>query len=105
VEVNYFRNQLAPNPAQIRFWLQELRTPGLLCEVARKHADVARLTVGERPLIAEALANDPAALEKSLAAEERTEREADRAYWLPLRSEIERLRRLRRGSSTEANDP
>ena len=27
VEAHYFQNSAKPNPAQVRFWLQELRTP------------------------------------------------------------------------------
>ena len=30
VEAHYFQNNTKPNSAQIRFWLQELRTPQLL---------------------------------------------------------------------------
>jgi hypothetical protein len=63
VEVNYFQNQNAPNPEQVRFWLSELRTPGLLCEVARKNVNVAQAMAGARPLIGHALANDLLVLE------------------------------------------
>jgi hypothetical protein len=37
VEAHYFQNNAAPNPAQIQFWLQEMRTPQLLIEVCREH--------------------------------------------------------------------
>ena len=36
VEAHYFQNRAKPNPAQIRFWLQELRTPEILLELARR---------------------------------------------------------------------
>ena len=40
-----------------------------------------------------ALTGNEAELETALDAEERTERMADRAYWLPLKQELEQMRR------------
>src|SRR5262249_25397948 len=37
VEAHYFQNSDRPNQAQILFWLEELRTPDLLKEVAQSH--------------------------------------------------------------------
>ena len=73
---------------QVEFWLAELRSPEFLSEVveqfpapaARSHrlAVIAARADGD---IAEALANEQA-----------TEMAADRAYWEPLRRELEVLR-------------
>lgn len=105
VDVHYFHHRHTPNEEQVRFWLMELRSTECLCEVVRNHASAARSLVSRRPLIAEALADEPQNLERLLAGEEQREREADRAYWVPLRAELERLRHAARGSSHPASQP
>jgi len=92
VEAHYFQNHTKPNPAQIRFWLQELRTPPLLVEVARRHTVLCRRLVSTRPLLAQAALGKLKELERALMAEEFAERERDQRYWLPLRAELEKLR-------------
>ena len=84
VEAHYFQNSAAPNPAQIRFWLRELRTSQLLAEVAQRHTLLCRRLISTSPLLTQA------ALGK--LDEESAEREIDRQYWLPLRAELEQLR-------------
>ena len=82
-----------PAPAQARLWLREGRTPELLIELARQFPDEARaLATGSRPLLKAALLGDEAGLEAALAEEERAERAVDRAYWIPLKKELERMR-------------
>jgi hypothetical protein len=49
-------------------------------------------TVSSRPWLADALEKGPDAVESALREEERRIREEDRAYWRPLREELERLR-------------
>jgi hypothetical protein len=51
--------------------------------------------VRRRSLLQYAMRGDPVALEAALREEEDREREADRRYWQPLRTELERLRRRR----------
>jgi hypothetical protein len=92
VEAHYFQNNAKPNPTQIRFWLQELRTPELILELTKRHPAISRRLVSTRPLLACALPGQRAELERALGAEESAEREMDRRYWLPLRAELERLR-------------
>lgn len=96
VEAHYFQNHKRPTPAQVRFWLIELRTPQLLSEVAKRHASVCRRLLPERPLLALATSGELKALEQALLAEESAERERDRKFWLPLRMELERLRHPRK---------
>ena len=91
VEAHYFQHRKNPNPAQVKFWFQELRTPELLLEVARANAVLCRRLVASRPLLARAT-TDAAALERALTAEETAERARDKIYWLPLRRELEKLR-------------
>jgi hypothetical protein len=66
VDVNYLSHRDEPTPERILFWLRELRSPELLVEAARAHADVLEKVVGERPLLklatSDNLSND--ALEK-----------------------------------------
>ena len=95
VECHYFDHQTKANHLQIRFWLKELRTPQLLIETARLHLRECHSLATRRPLLALAAAGDEAQLAQSLAAEEFDEREADRKYWAPLRTALEKLRHAR----------
>jgi hypothetical protein len=92
VEAHYFQNCANSNPAQIRFWLLELRTPEILLELARRHPATCRRLIPVRPLLVHAASGQPAALEQALATEEIAERAQDRQYWLPLKAELEKLR-------------
>lgn len=96
VDTNFFENRNSPTPEQIRFWLLELRTAQWLCSAAQTHAAQAGPLQSVRPLLAQAVAGDEGAVDAELLLEEQCERSADRAYWMPLRAELERLRRIRR---------
>ncbi len=93
VEANYFANQADPSPEQLVFWFQELRTPELLRDLAQTHPAIAKDAVPSRALIQHAISDDVPALTASLEDEERLERLNDKAYWQPLKQELERLRR------------
>lgn len=93
VEANYFANRLNPTPQQLLFWFRELRTPELLFEVANSHPALAREVQISRSAIQCALANDLPGLTAALQTEETHERALDQAYWLPLKKELELLRR------------
>jgi hypothetical protein len=95
VEAHYFDHRGKPSPAQVNFWLRELRTPEILIEVAQAFSSRARRAARGRPLLAHALTRDVGQLEGVLEAEERAERDADRSYWKPLKAELESLRRQR----------
>lgn len=95
VEAHYFQNNTKPNPAQVRFWLEELRTAQLLVEVAQHHPLLCRRLISQRPLLAHAATQQIQQLEQALVAEESAERERDKQYWLPLRAELEKLRHAR----------
>lgn len=92
VEAHYFQHRTKANPAQIRFWLLELRSPEIILELAPRHSAVCRRLVSMRPLLAHAAAGELKKLETALLAEETTQRERDRQYWLPLKAELEKLR-------------
>ena len=93
VEANYFANLADPSPEQLNFWFKEFRTPELLRDLAQAHPALAKDAVATRALIQCAVSDDVPALTLSLEDEERQERLEDRAYWQPLKQELERLRR------------
>jgi hypothetical protein len=95
VEGHYFQHRDHPTPAQLSFWLRELRTAELLIELARLHPALCRRLVPRRPLLAVAATGELEDLEKSLRDEQVAEQERDRFYWTPLRSELEKLRHAR----------
>lgn len=95
VEQSYFEHSPNATPELLGFWLRELRTAGLLAEVAAAHSDAARALAASRPAVAATLSGDPAAIQDSLDAEERDERRKDREYWEPLKAELEELRKRR----------
>ncbi|HEX7577807.1 MAG TPA: hypothetical protein VF430_07215 [Verrucomicrobiae bacterium] len=95
VEAHYFSHHARPRAAQIKFWLMELRTPQLLLEVAQAHSGLARRLASKRPLIKHAISARLAPLERALLAEEAGLRTKDKAYWLPLLKELEKLRRAK----------
>ena len=98
VEADHARHAEATE-ARIDFWLRESRTPAMLVTLADSWPAAAESRVPARPLLAHALAGDVAAVAAGLRVEEDAEREADRAYWAPLRRELEQMRfdRLGRG--------
>ena len=93
VEANYFANQADPSPEQLAFWFQELRTPELLRDLALANPAHAKDAAVTRALILYAISDDVPALTVMLEDEERQERLEDKAYWQPLKQELERLRR------------
>lgn len=96
VEVSYDSGFASPTPEQIDFWLRELRTPELLIESARRFPDESRQVATLREALRAAFEGDLDAVREALAAEEARERELDRAYWDPLKAELESLRHQRR---------
>jgi hypothetical protein len=95
VEANFFKARERPKPKQLRFWFLELRTPELLIELAAAHPELCRKLARQRSLLKLAASGEENDLIEALSEEERLEREADREYWMPLKSELEQLRRTR----------
>jgi hypothetical protein len=98
VEAHYSSNHAAPSDEQIDFWLRECRTPDLLIDLALKYQAEAEAAATQRPSVAAALRADRDQVLALLGDEERREHEADRAYWEPLKRELEEIRRQRRNS-------
>ncbi len=97
VEANYYAHHDNPSGDQLSFWLLEARTSGILLNLASDYPSLTESLLARRPLLAAARQNDVALVESLLAEEEQVERQRDREYWKPLRLELERLRRERRG--------
>ena len=95
IEAHYEENRDRPNPERIAFWLQEARTPELLVELVRAFPEAASERAPWRPLLGEAMRGNVEALRSALRDEEERIRTEDRAYWDPLRKELEQLRHAR----------
>jgi hypothetical protein len=96
IEANYAQHHAKPTDEQIAFWLQESRTPDMLIELAARFPEAAQVARRRRPLLDDAIRSKRQALQHALAEERETEREVDRHYWQPLKSELEKLRHDRR---------
>jgi hypothetical protein len=93
VEAHWFQNRSAATPERIDFWLRECRTPEILLELATLFIQEAMELQSVRPLLTTAVQQDATGLEQALEQERQMEMAADKAYWAPLRQELERLRR------------
>jgi hypothetical protein len=102
VAIHYRENGGTPQPEWIEFWLREARAPELLVELARRFPLEAGALTAARPLLHQAMAGDLHALRPALDAEVRAEQEIDRAYWEPLKRELESFRRA---EARERRDP
>ena len=92
VEAHYFNNARKPDAAKLDFWLGEMRTPEILVDLVKKYPKQASGAVKRRPLLRYAMRGDKLGLEAALKDEEESERSADRAYWAPLKKDLERMR-------------
>ena len=99
VAIHYRENGAAPGQDWIEFWLREARTPELLTELVRRFSDQATAQAERRPLLGLARSNNLDRLREALDAEVRAEQARDRAYWAPLRKELETFRRAERQES------
>ncbi len=92
VDAHYARHRQSPDAEQVSFWLRQSYSASLLIEVAGRFPNEAAAALSDRPLVALAIAKDAEGLAAALEQEEKAEREADRAYWRPLKAELEQLR-------------
>lgn len=103
VEAHWFQNRSKATAARIDFWLRECRSPEILLELATLYPAEAAVAEAARPALTAALAKDIDGLEKALEQERHIEVAADRAYWAPLREELELLRR--RAAQQQSGEP
>jgi hypothetical protein len=95
IEADYFRHRDQARPAQVRFWLRELRTPELLIEAAQRWPTAWTSLTRRRPLLGSARPGQELRLAEALAREERRERRADSRHWAPIKAELAALRLAR----------
>lgn len=93
LEAHYLQHRDSARPEQVGFWLRELRTPEFLVEAVQRWPGPAAELAAQRPLLGLAGRGNLAEVEHALLEEEWAERERDRAYWQPLKAELEQLRR------------
>lgn len=74
------------------WWLLEARDPHTLARLCGIYPKLARRLAAKRPLLKRAISGYDGETRKMLLAEERRERKNDRAYWDPLKKELETLR-------------
>jgi hypothetical protein len=96
VESHYRSLGKEPTPERIKFWLLEARTPERLLNLVRQFPGDAQALTDERPLLHLAMEGQAEHLREALDAEVRGEQTKDRAYWAPLKSELEGFRRAER---------
>ena len=92
LEADYFAHSASPRRRQVRFWLREARSPEILRELAGRYPRQFQQEMRRRNLPGSGQGSLPA-WEKALRREEDGERARDRAYWQPLRRELEEMRR------------
>ncbi len=98
VENHFVANDAEPTADRIEFWLSEIRTSERLIELTDRFPAETSSVLPRRPLLAHAISGDLDALRTDLDAEVRTEQAKDRAYWEPLKRELEAFRRAERGT-------
>lgn len=96
VAAHFHAFQTEATALRVSFWLREARTPELLGELCRRFPAESGQLDAQRPLLRLAQAGDFEGLRSALDAEARAEQAKDRAYWEPLRKEIEQFRREER---------
>ena len=101
IEANYFAFREDPTGVRIDFWLRELRSPELLVECVRAFPEPARVVSRERAAVSAALRGGQDEIERELQHEQDVERANDRAYWAPLRKELEQLRHAQGGHASD----
>lgn len=92
IEANYQERREHPDASDLELWFMESRTPALLEELAERFPSVLEGLRARRRLLTILTTSGLEDMEAELAAEELRERATDRAYWEPLRRELEALR-------------
>jgi hypothetical protein len=88
-----------PTPERIAFWFNEARSSERLIDLAERFPGEARAHAERRSLLNLALSKQTERLREALDAEVRAEQAKDRAYWAPLKAELEAFRRAERSKS------
>lgn len=96
VEIDILNTKTKPDIDKTKWWFYECRTVDLLIDLSKRYPNMAKKCIDKRPLLIYAIKKETDKLDVLLKEEEWKERELDRVYWLPLRKELEQLRRKRK---------
>jgi len=99
VAIHYRENKATIRPDWADFWLREARTPELLVELVQRLPSETQMLRERRPLLQFAISGNVDSLREALDAEVRAEQAKDRAYWAPLKAELEAFRHAERRNS------
>jgi hypothetical protein len=91
VEVHYELHNNAPEE-HAEWWFLESRTPEMLIGLFKRFPETAMRLAGTRPLLLTVKKGDSNMIEEALMREELALRRADKAFWEPLRRELEEMR-------------
>ena len=91
IEIDFMERRNHPPPQAVQWWLAESRTPSHLKWLGERYPEQAQ-QVPSRPWLKQALDRGEHALRHALELEEARIREEDRAYWIPLKAELEAMR-------------
>lgn len=92
VAIDYRENAAIASAESIEFWLREARAAELLVQLCVRFPTEAAAMQLHRPLLQLALSGQMESLRAALDEERRNEQAEDRAYWEPLKRELERFR-------------
>ncbi|MEQ1859178.1 MAG: hypothetical protein ABMA13_04520 [Chthoniobacteraceae bacterium] len=95
VDIHFRENHNAPTHEWVQFWLTEARSVELIRNLATRFPAETRTLAATRPLLALVVGDDES-LRRALDEEVRAEQAKDRAYWEPLKREMEAFRREER---------
>ncbi len=96
IEADIYKTTVNPSQDKLCFWFAECRTPELLISLAAKYPDIVSSMVTGRPLLRYAIEGNQEKTQSLLRDEEDRERDLDRQYWAPLKTELEAWRFERR---------
>jgi glutaminyl-tRNA synthetase len=106
VDAHHATHRDEPNAERLVFWFRQGRSIPLLVELAASYPEAWQTQRQTRLLLALAVPGREGDLERALQDEEQQERAKDRAYWEPLKKELEQMRHALvagRRHPTEAN--
>lgn len=102
VDAHYEQHRSDTNEARVRFWLRELRTAESLIAVGAEFPDLLDEERAARPLLDHVLKASRSLLDDAIQHERQRETTADKAYWDPLKRELEVFRRERHAQEGES---
>ena len=92
---NYYQNKNNATEEMVRFWLREMHDAELLARIVADFPQAAQSVSHQRASLEQLLAGNREHTERLLREEIDEEKQADRKYWLPLKQELNELRKQR----------